>query len=199
MKRIEVQILVDIQIKNRSPEQIKAQFEQKLFAFHHMVKAKLNTEGFSIRKASQKINEPEKCIITCELIGIDEKLVTDLQNQLLSFWKEIAWPDKSTDPHNAEIEYLIEELVDIGCSTHRKKPGERFFWLDNPNPTKHPRIIEIGEQLYRLGGNKLDIMRGASNRVNHAFGSFAVHDLSWHWHEIGLEEWKQGKGECWLA
>ncbi len=71
--------------------------------------------------------------------------------------------------------------------------------MDNPNPTKHPRIIEIGEQLYKLGGNKLGIMLGASNRVNHAFGSTAVRDLAWHWHDFGLEEWEQGKGECWLA
>jgi len=42
-------------------------------------------------------------------------------------------------------------------------------------------------------------MREAADRVSLALGPGAANDLSHHWHEIGLEEWKQGKGECWLA
>lgn len=50
-----------------------------------------------------------------------------------------------------------------------------------------------------MGNRKLEMMREACERVSSAKGPVAAEDLSMHWHEIGLQDLKEGKGECWLA
>ena len=119
-------------------------------------------------------------------------------------WNSVAWVDAGDDSAAARFERLVEELVDLGCSTHRSERGSSYFWLPGDAPTKHPRtkhprVKEIGRELYQMDGRKLGKMREAAERVSAAIGAGAVADLSWHWHEIGLEEWQQQRGECWLA
>lgn len=118
---------------------------------------------------------------------------------MAELWNSLAWIDANDNSDAARFERLVEELVDLGCFTHRLERGSSYFWLPGDAPTKHPRVSEIGRELYQMGGRKLGKMQEAAERVSAAFVAGAVSDLSWHWHEIGLEEWRQQRGECWLA
>jgi hypothetical protein len=113
-------------------------------------------------------------------------------------WDDLS-PDKPSGP-SSTLESLLEELVDIGRSTYEYAGGPSNFWLPGEGAKKNPRVVEIGRELYRLGNTDIDLMRKAAKRVSDVLGPGAAGDLSHHWHEIGLEEWQQGKGKnCWMA
>jgi len=198
MSKTDIAMIVDIRTEGRTRQQIDAQLRQKISGFHKEASRRYKPLGYNLRRVEVFEKDPGKCIIITDTVESEEAL--RLQELLTELWNQIAWPDASNPsaPY-AAFELLVEELVDIGCSTYRHDGGPSNFWLPADGAIKNPRVVEIGRQLYELGNKRLEKMREAADRVSLALGPGAANDLSHHWHEIGLEEWKQGKGECWLA
>jgi hypothetical protein len=197
MPAVDIVIVADISVEGRSPQQVEAQLRQKIQGFRAEAHARFGAEGLVIKKATILMAEPGKCILAAELAKPDRAL--EVQRLLAELWNEMVWYEAGEGSHAPRFERLVEELVDLGCSTHRPEGGSGFYWLPGEPARKQPRAIEIGKELYQMGGRKLVKMREAAERVSAALGARAVTDLSWHWHEIGLDEWRQHKGECWLA
>jgi len=100
-------------------------------------------------------------------------------------------------------ENLVSELIEIGKSTKTFNEGDTYFFRSRgegvgPGDNWDFRTREIGEELYKKGGFKIQLMQEAHIGVVKALGPVAGRCLEAHWHEIGLEQWKQGKGEVWL-
>ncbi len=197
MPSTDIVILADVSTQGRSPQQVEAQLRQKIHGFCAQVAARFGERGLRVKKATIFTADPGKCAITVQLA--DAAWALAVQGLLAELWNQIAWVDASDDSDAARFERLVEELVDLGCSTHRSECGFSYYWLSGDATTKHPRVCEIGRELYQLGGRRLGKMQEAAERVSAAIGAGALGDLSWHWHETGLEEWRQQRGECWLA
>lgn len=198
MSKTDIAMIADIRTEERTREQIDAQLRQKISGFHKEASRRYKPLGYNLKRVEVLKQDAGKCVIVTDLMEPAEAL--RLQGFLTELWNQIAWPDASSPsgPY-AAFELLVEELVDLGCSTYRHDGGPSNFWLPGEGARKNPRVVEIGRELYELGNKGLEKMREAADRVEFALGPGAANDLSHHWHEIGLEEWKQGKGECWLA
>jgi hypothetical protein len=193
----DIVILADIPVEGRSPQQVDAQLRQKIHGFCTEVSTRLAAQGLTIKKATILTAEPGKCSLTIGLANPERTL--EAQRLLVDLWNSKAWTDAVEENDAVRFERLVEELVDLGCSTYSMHGGPSYYWVPGDEPQKHPRAIEIGEELYRMGGRSLGKMREAAGRVSAALGASASNDLSWHWHEIGLDEWRQHNGECWMA
>lgn len=111
-------------------------------------------------------------------------------------------PARKSKPE-ASFESLVAELIAIGKNTKAFNEGDTYYfrprgegigWGENWDA----RTREIGQELYTMGANKIQLMQKAHDSVVQALGSIAGRCLEAHWHEIGREQWQQGKGECWL-
>ncbi len=105
--------------------------------------------------------------------------------------------------HEATFECLVAELIEIGKNTKSFNEGDTYYYRRKGEGIGlgedwDARTREIGDELYRMGANKIQLMQEAHNSVVKVLGSIAGRCLGAHWHEIGKEQWKQGKGECWL-
>ncbi len=198
MGKTDIALIADISTEGRTREQIDAQLRQKIYGFDKEALRRYKPLGYSLREAQVFEKEPGKCILTTEPVESADAL--KLQEALGELLSKITWP-KECDPSEpfAIFEQLVEELVDIGCSTYHYAGGPSNFWLPKDGAKKNPRVVEIGRELYRLGNKMLEKMREAADRVSSALGPVATDDLSHHWHEIGLEQYQQEQGECWLA
>ncbi len=112
------------------------------------------------------------------------------------FKRQLPAKEASRDP----FEILVSELISIGRQTRN---NDTFFYRPKgegigPFGNWDPRTREIGQELYRMGGNKIQLMLNAHRRVVEVLGYASGSCLESHWHEIGVDEWKQRKGEAWL-
>lgn len=102
---------------------------------------------------------------------------------------------------------LVAELIEIGIRTKRYAVEyEDYIYYFRPKgegigPDKDwdARTREIGEELYRMGEAKIQLMQKAYSSVIKVLGPLAGRYLEALWHEIGLEQCRQGKGEIWLS
>jgi len=96
---------------------------------------------------------------------------------------------------------VVEELIRIGRDVEDPSYHNSGYLRprDTAEQSRDPRAREIGRRLYSLGGNRLKEMQRAHKAVVAALGPIAGAGLNWAWHEIGMEEWQAGKGECWMA
>ncbi len=198
MSTTDIAMIADIPTEGRTREQIEAQLRQKINGFHKEALRRYKSLGYSLKKAKVLEKEPGMCVLTTEVVESADAM--KLQELMTELWNQVARPDES-DPLGPFpiFEQLVEELVDIGCSTYHYDGGPCNFWLPGDGAQKNPRVIEIGRELYRLGNNTLEKMREAAERVSIALGAGAANDLSHHWHKVGLEESKGAQGEYWLA
>jgi hypothetical protein len=194
--KTDLAMMADIQTQGRTREQIEAQLRQKIEGFNREAMQRYGDLGFNLKEVRVLAKESGKCIIITD--PLDSENVLKLQELLPALWNEIAWPEAGEAQPFAVFERLVEELVDIGCSTRREK-GPSYFWMPGEEVKKNPRVIEIGRELYYMGDKTLHMMRRAALRIAVALGVGAANDLSHHWHEIGLEEWRKGEGDFWAA
>jgi|GEM_PF-2349328 len=108
----------------------------------------------------------------------------------------------SKNEHEASFEGLVAELIEIGKNTKSFNEGDTYYYRRKGEGIGlgedwDARTREIGDELYRMGANKIQLMQEAHNSVVKVLGSIAGRCLEAHWHEIGMEQWRQGKGECW--
>ena len=92
---------------------------------------------------------------------------------------------------------LVEQLIRIGLTSDNSNVSGYFIKI-NDNYEKNGNAYQIGRELYELGNHSINIMREACEYVEVNLGRRASSELSSCWHEIGLEDWQQNKGECWL-
>jgi hypothetical protein len=118
----------------------------------------------------------------------------------MSLWEKLTSWGRRDDPKS-----LTEELVRIGKQPHIRggEGSEPYFWRPpgkgiGPTKSWDARTRAIGEELHARGKGSLALMLLAHEAVVEALGPLAGHALSAHWHEVGLEAWQAGRGECWL-
>jgi hypothetical protein len=108
---------------------------------------------------------------------------------------------------NNSVGPLVAELIEIGIRTKRyvsEYEGYIYYFRPKgegigPDKDWDARTREIGEELYRLGEGKIQLMQNGHSSVIKILGPLAGRYLEAHWHEIGLEQFRQGKGEVWLS
>jgi len=198
MSKTSINIIADISVEGRTPLQIEAQLKNKINGFNREALRRHESSGYKLKEAQVFAKDPGKCMLITE--PVDSEVIMELQKILPALWNEVAYSHEyaSTNPF-AMFEFLVEQLIDIGCLSYNSGHESYSFWLPGETSRKNPRVIEIGQQLYQLGNNTIGKMQEAARRVSTVLGANAANDLSHHWHEIGLKEWQQGKGECWLA
>jgi hypothetical protein len=141
----------------------------------------------------QRVGRAEDCDELKLLICQKERIGT------MNFIKSVF--GKSKQKHS--FESFVEELITIGKRTKTFNEGDTYYFRPKGEGIGlgkdwDARTREIGEELYKMGANKIQLMQNAHQRVVQVLGPIAGRCLEAHWHEIGLNQWKQGKGESWL-
>lgn len=94
---------------------------------------------------------------------------------------------KETSP-TTTFERLVKELLKIGRATYRYDKHSGIWCSYWPlGDERNRRVIEIGKELHRLGGNRLEKMQEAGEWVTRELGGGVARDLSFIWEGIGAD------------
>lgn len=158
--------------------------------------SKCGNVGMPEDKFCRKCGSPIKSEIHCKKCG------NIVQPKDLFCVKCGSRLSRENEPE-ASFESLVAELIEIGKNTKSFNEGDTYYYRRKGEGVGlgedwDARTREIGSELYRMGANKIQLMQEARNSVAKVLGPIAGRCLEAHWHEIGMEQWRQGKGECWL-
>lgn len=124
MPKTDISIIADIRTEGRTKQQIDAQLRQKINGFHK----KVSRLGHNLKKVDVFENDAGKCVIVIDSVEAEE--ILEAGKVFGGLWKQVAWPEAGQALNsNASFELLVEELVDIACSTYRHNGGPSHFWL----------------------------------------------------------------------
>jgi len=92
---------------------------------------------------------------------------------------------------------ILDELINE-LETINERDGFINYAPPHDEGKHSSRAIEIGNQLYKMDGNTLRLMKEAYQHFENKYMHDAASNLSYIWNEIGKKEWQSGRGECWL-